>query len=78
MAKNDITEAEAAERWCPMARVTFKDADDRWLAPAHNTFDGGREHANKAWCIGSRCMMCRWADDDHGRCGLAGVGQTMA
>ena len=72
-----LTETEAREKWCPMARV---DGANR---TSHC------EELNGAMCIASRCMMWRWFDSpvrgafreaEHGTprperrgfCGLAG------
>jgi hypothetical protein len=67
---NDVTEAEAAERWCPHARNTYQsNAPNTDYAPPHNRFNGEPKEAN---CIGSRFMMWRWTwPQSFGRCGLA-------
>lgn len=56
------TESEAAERWCPFARVQGRNE------PAANRFmvrsaDGREFDPNpvQSRCIGSRCMAWRWA-----------------
>jgi hypothetical protein len=62
-----MTEEEAAQRWCPFARVP---------ATAVNRVPGGQAHP-AARCLGSGCMAWRWRDTgrgegDDGVCGLAG------
>ena len=64
------TEAEAAERWCPMVRAAH------WPAPTAATNRSHQDEPNpvEARCIGSRCMMWRWHGNQarDGYCGLAG------
>lgn len=62
-----LTEAQAAERWCPFARV----ATGSGSAPAVNRWGAAAD----ARCIGNRCMAWRWTDPgfEAGYCGLAGI-----
>lgn len=81
---NKVTEAEAKEKWCPMARVSYHSPAVEGLFPAEQGYIGNREHSDgpiqSSLCIGSACMMWRWGqepDDDFevegkGFCGLAG------
>lgn len=78
-----LTEKEAAEKWCPHARVANN-------ATAPNRSADQRHVREQAMCIGSRCTQWRWRmiDDpkrsgpgdrmlrlvptDRGYCGIAG------
>lgn len=75
------TEAEAAKRWCPFARVAAFDPDKvraQALAQSYNRtavvgFDSKIPEA--ANCIGSKCMMWQWfaAPHDKDRRGICGL-----
>lgn len=58
------TEAEAAERWCPLARYKFASTSDN---PSCNR-EGGPSGGTNPWlisgtrCIGSKCMAWRPVD----------------
>lgn len=71
------TEAEAAERWCPLARFKFASTSDN---PSCNR-EGGPNGGDNPWmisgtrCIGSRCMAWRWVIEEaraRGYCGAFG------
>lgn len=56
-----MTESEAKQRWCPMARVVMTPQDPTWQNQAltnRGTFDTG----NGIMCIASDCMIWREAD----------------
>ena len=61
-----MTETEAKQKWCPMARRVFEGA-------TFNRDESGGI-ADTCLCVGARCMMWRWVMVDNGRCGLAGLG----
>ena len=63
---NDVTEAEAKQRWCPQIRDGYEDNGS-----SHNRFGTNSPQEHDYPCIGSRCMMWRWSTRDLGRCGLA-------
>jgi hypothetical protein len=85
-----VSEKKAQEMWCPMARVWESNSIEgegggfAFAAAAVNV--RGLHRADKrVGCIGSRCMMWRWAvsypgdefidirySQTHGYCGLAG------
>lgn len=78
-----VTEKEAAEKWCPHARVVLAYVKSNEASAGHNRIycdDRGNVAAAltpNSFCIGSRCMAWRWSndepiDDDRGYCGLAG------
>lgn len=50
-----MTEDEAKTKWCPMARVS-SDSDSAWNRVGRFSLDGSHP-----LCIGSACMMWRWA-----------------
>lgn len=62
------TEKEAAERWCPFARVEGEAsrsvAGNRWDTGGGSEIEkfGPMENPKAARCIGSRCMAWRWND----------------
>lgn len=48
----NVTESEAKQKWCPEVRL---DGDNRFVSKTGEILWGGR------YCIGSDCMMWRWA-----------------
>lgn len=60
------TEEEAREKWCPHTRETISTYDGNPIGSGNNT--GGPGDCS---CIGSKCMMWVWFDDDQGSCGLS-------
>jgi hypothetical protein len=72
--KDYINEAEAAKRWCPLAR-TVSYAGDAVVA-------ANRVATDTPVCLGSACMAWRWSHQDTGPsdpptgyCGAFGVPQ---
>ena len=63
-----MTEDEAKQRWCPMARVNRKIA----MGNRVQFDDGTWDTAVGSRCIASGCMMWRTTSSQHGYCGLAG------
>ena len=85
MSANRMTEAEAAGKWCPFARIT--NGNDGFGNFNRYNGDRGKQHCEQeAPCLGSRCMAWRWAPVERaeiirhqdkavppaGYCGLAG------
>ena len=71
--KNDCTEAEAAERWCPFGRIIH--TSGMHYSPTYNLYQGDNSDVGpqpRTVCLGSRCMAWRWTDHEVGHCGLAG------
>lgn len=70
-----VTEEQAKEMWCPMARLVSA-TGRATMGPLNRVIDARQDKANlnpiDARCLGSKCMMWRWYNDDLGRCGLAG------
>lgn len=69
-----MTEDEAENNWCPMARVRRSGTDEA----AANRVQWNPEEwevMTAARCIGSCCMAWRWTNEvtRRGYCGLAGV-----
>jgi hypothetical protein len=65
-----LTEKEARERWCPLVRdrSTVHNEDGGLAAAAVNTGrDLIHERDDHAPCIGSVCMMWRWACNEEGQ-----------
>jgi len=67
-------EDDVHEMWCPMERLS-----NPRVGVGYNSIDDDLNPApreNHAWCIGSRCMMWRFKNEDpdnlDGYCGLAG------
>src|SRR6266403_1574332 len=84
------TEAEAVTKWCPMTRVSFPGHYANRISTAHlqaARAEADRTGNDRDWkyyieqmkdthCIGSLCMMWRWArypnnDTPSGCCALA-------
>ena len=67
-----VTERDAENMWCPMARVAGHFSEN---IPSNNSFNRDPNgQPLKSCCYGASCMMWRW-DEDHlekGFCGLAG------
>jgi len=64
-----LTESEAAETWCPFARVVQRDERGNPAAagnrePKHRPSPAVHDRAasDATACIGSRCMAWRWFD----------------
>ena len=58
---NTMTETEAREKWCPMARIRNDDEGgsyNRWI-----TTRDPNGHEGTAYCIASQCMAFRWSPD---------------
>jgi hypothetical protein len=84
-----VTEDQAKEMWWPIVRIPITaDVGGAWATSYNDTHPRDEGHAR---CIGSRCMMWRWAgylpvpsatvpgqDEAHGYCGLAGLPQELA
>jgi len=51
-----MTEDEAKEKWCPMARVTLL-SDSKLVGSANRAGLGGRSIEEDPKCLGSECMM---------------------
>lgn len=83
-----LTEAEAAQRWCPLVRVMRKGDMAAEVALAAVNTDPYTTHDSREGrelcCVGSRCMMWRWDDPPltmngstnsrrRGYCGIAGA-----
>jgi hypothetical protein len=71
-----ISEAEAAKRWCPLARVVSYTADPVMVVAAN------RAAKETPVCLGGACMAWRWSHQDTGPsdpptgyCGAFGVPQ---
>jgi len=69
-----VTESQAYNKWCPHVRCAVKNDGE---TTSGNCEYGDRLPLDYASCIGSSCMMWKWADagtsDDMrtGRCGLS-------
>lgn len=78
-----VTEQEAAQHWCPQARIVRNETLNTPNA-SHDVLIGGvnrdalsparhdRVFPHSCRCIASNCMLWRWDDAQHGHCGLAG------
>jgi hypothetical protein len=67
--KNAMPRAEAANKWCPFARVMGFDEEG-----AGNRGPGQDQIPTEARCIGDQCMIWQWAtspEEGLGYCGLA-------
>lgn len=66
-----MTEDDARTKWCPQARVLSHGQTGRAGFNRHLNGD----IATAGNCLGSGCMMWRWANEVTGRgfCGLAGA-----
>lgn len=64
-----MTEEEAMDRWCPMARVLPASTNN---GGANRLEDADQVELVGSKCIASRCMMWRWNSQTTGYCGLAG------
>ena len=58
---NVMTEAEAAGKWCPLARVPGYSPCQTGIAGLNSYGDGSPLPA-ASLCIGSRCMFWQWHD----------------
>ena len=72
---NTMTETEAREKWCPMARV----AANRLNGAYNRTSTDNTPHHPCVACIASACMAWRWkptpsgaTPPDRGYCGAFG------
>lgn len=75
------TEKEAAEKWCPHARVIWVLGGEAAPGVGNVVFHSDTGESNPVKCIGSRCMQWRWietmnlrpvGENPRGYCGLAG------
>jgi hypothetical protein len=68
-----MTEAQAAMRWCPMAREVVGPKKSHGIGNRY-LGDGADDYANPAGsrCIGAMCLCWRWDGEQRGHCGLAG------
>jgi hypothetical protein len=73
-----VTEAQAKQLWCPYVRSETYGVAGTALHSANRDFHG--DPSPGATCLGSRCMLWRWAgyknvgkanDEAHGCCALA-------
>lgn len=67
-----MTEAEAREKWCPMARVTSMTHGSSGV----NRGTAGRDDVRDTRCLASGCALWTWVGKEQGkerqgRCGLA-------
>jgi hypothetical protein len=70
-----MTEAQAALRWCPMAREVIETDNKKTHGIGNRYLDNnGGDYTNPAGsrCIGSMCLCWRWDSERRGHCGLAG------
>jgi hypothetical protein len=72
-----VTEAEAAQRWCPLVRevtpVGKGGKRDIALGNRYTTDKDDFTNPAGARCVGSVCMSWRWLSESRGHCGLAGA-----
>ena len=80
-----MTEKEALSRWCPMVRVAAMTDEASGVVPGgqsvFNRLQAGKDKMatpTSAACLGSKCAMWRWTNEDGrpnglGYCGLAGM-----
>lgn len=78
-----VTVQEAAQLWCPQARIVRNETLNTPNA-SHDVLIGGvnrdalsparhdRVFPHSCRCIASNCMLWRWHDKGRGYCGLAG------
>ena len=75
-----LTEGQAREKWCPMARVPSRcgGVTGQYEVAANRGVAMDKPY-DQARCIASDCMMWRWgesaetADKDRGRVGFCGL-----
>lgn len=77
-----LTEDEARGKWCPMARVPYRNPPE-WAHVVTGAINRGAGYERECRCIASACMAWQWRDNPfthdgkpntrrRGFCGLAG------